>query len=272
MKKKAVQTNHDKSLKTFYLYATAVIVVILVSLVIRGIVLYQQNLFNPSRHFTLAVTQKGSVKEIISFNPQIPAVSLLKITDKQVPYASLAEEYGIPSDGYVELDDSSAVTTDTTALTWYAFLHSATLHTNLTFFDTARLFMLSKNVATNNESTTDIALKNQSTQTNTQIMQALTDPDISSESISIQIINASNISGMGQRLGKILTNMGANVVDVSSSQTVQKETAMAYFGDTSFTLDHLKKLLQVTPKKLTTQPIANIVITIGTDQAKTTTF
>ena len=272
MGKKSVQPNHDKSLKTFYLYATGVVLVILISLVIRGVLLFQQNVFDPAHHFTLAVTQQGIVKEIVSFNPQIPSISVLKIQDKQIPYATLAKDYGITSDGYVQVDDPSPINADITALMWFGVLHTATLQSNLTIFDTVRLFLLSKNVATNNEVTSDITLHNQNTQTNTEIIQALTDPDISSESISIQIINASNITGMGQRLGKVLTNMGANVVDVSSSQTVQKKTTMAYFGDQSFTLEHLQHLLQVSPKKLTTQPIANIVITIGTDKSQTTTF
>lgn len=272
MKKKAAQPNHDKSLKTFYLYVTCVILLIFGAIVVRGIILFQQNVFNPSRHFTLVVSQKGAVREIISFNPQVPSIAVLKLTDKTIQYATLAKEYGITSDGYMQVDDALPLNGDITALMFSTSMHLGTLQTNMTIFDTLRLCLLSKNVATNNEITREITLHDQSIHTDAKIIQALTDPDIASESVSIQIINASNITGMGQRLGKVLTNMGANVVDVSSSQSVQNTTTLAYYGGESVTLDHLQKLLQVRPKKLTAQPIADIVITIGTDKSQTTTF
>jgi hypothetical protein len=272
MGKKSAQQQSSKSLKTFYLYAVIVFLLIAVSLVIKSVLLFQASVFDPAHHFTLAVVQKGTVKEIIGFNPQIPGVSILKVDDKKITYQTLAKEYGVTSDGYVNLDDSIPLTSDVTVLMWSAITHAATLDTNLTLFDSVRLFLMSKNVATNNDVMTDVSLQNQNISNTTEITQALTDPDIASESISIQIVNATNITGMGQRLGRVLTNMGANVVDVSSAQSIQKETTLAYFGDTSFTLNHLQKLLRVTPSKLTKQPIANIIITIGTDKSNTATF
>lgn len=272
MGKKAAPTDPSNSLKTFYLYAWLVLSFICVSLLIRGIFLFQQNVFNPSQHFTLSVIDKGTVKEIISFNPQIPGITVLKVNDKSIPYQTLAKDFGVTSDGYLQLDNTMPLTTDVTALMWSSIIHNASLHTNLTIFDTVRLFLLSKNVATNNEVITDVTLHNQNIATDTQIAQALTDSDIASESISIQIINATDIAGMGQRLGKVLTNIGANVVDVSSAQNVQKKTTIAYYGDESMTLNHLQKLLTVTATEVRTQPIANIVITIGTDKSNTSTF
>lgn len=272
MKKKSAHHQSSKSLKTLYLYSFVVFLLILISLIVRGVILFEQNIFDPAHHFILAVQQKGTVKEIMSFNPQIPAVSVLNVNDKNIPYQMLAKEYGVPSDGYIQLDDSMPLTTDPTALMWSSFMHAATLDTNLTVFDSVRLFLMSKNVATNNEINTDITLKNQSTTNTNEITQALTDPDIASESISIQIINATNVTGMGLRLGRVLTNIGANVVDVSSAKDIQNKTTIAYFGDPSFTLTYLQKLLHVTPTKLTKQPIANIIITIGNDTRNTTAF
>ncbi|MGI8420623.1 MAG: LytR C-terminal domain-containing protein [Candidatus Levyibacteriota bacterium] len=272
MKKKSAQHQSSKSLKTFYIYSFIVFLLILISLIVRGVILFEQNIFDPVHHFILTVQQKGTVKEIISFNPQIPAVSVLRVDDKNIPYKTLAKEYGVPSDGYIQLDDSMPLTTDPTALMWTSIMHAATLDSNLTIFDSVRLFLMSKNVATNNEISTDVSLKNHNIMNTNEITQALTDLDIASESISIQIINATNITGMGQRLGRILTNTGANVVDVSSAKNSQKETTIAYFGDSSFTLTHLQKLLHVTPTKLTKQPIANIIITIGNDKRNTSAF
>ena len=272
MGKKSAEPNQSKSLKTFYLYSVLVVLVICISLVVKGFLLFQQNVFDPSHQFTLAVLHEGTVKEIISFNPEIPSIAVLKVTDKKISYKTLAQDYGITSEGYMQIDNTIPLTSDITALMWSTVLHTGMLDTNLTPFDAVRLFLVSKNVATNNEDTNAITLSHTSTINNSLITQTLTDTDIASESVSIQIINATNISGVGQRLGKVLTNMGANVVDVSSAQSIQSKTTIAYYGGQSYTLDRLQKLLAVQPTQLTRQPIANIVITIGTDQKNTTVF
>ena len=77
----------------------------------------------------------------------------------------------------------------------------------------------------------------------TIVSTALTDQDISSENITIQVINATNVTGLAQRLGRVLTNLGADVVDVSSAQNNQAKSTIMYFGNDSYTLDWLQKYL-----------------------------
>src|SRR5438045_6460371 len=93
---------HDnKSLKTFYLYAAVVLILICLSLLIKLIYIYQQSRFDPAHDFILAVVQQKSVKEIIAFHPQTPAFSLLLIQENGIPYDQLAKQYGIATDGYI---------------------------------------------------------------------------------------------------------------------------------------------------------------------------
>jgi hypothetical protein len=131
---------------------------------------------------------------------------------------------------------------------------------------------LSKSTMTNNKTASTISLQNPGPEDATTITNSLTDQEIADENISMEVINATNITGFGQRLSRVLTNMGANIVDVSTAQNTQKRTTIEYFGDKSYTVSRLEKLLGVTATEITTQPIANIVITIGTDKSHTTEF
>jgi hypothetical protein len=269
--KKAAQ-HENKSLKTFYVYAVIVLALICISFAIKMVFIFQQSRVDPSHDFILAIVQQKSVKAIVAFHPETPGISVLLIQDNNLPLAMLAKKYGIATDGYVIEQDQSAMSSDMTTFLWLSLLHTATWRSNLTAFDKIRLLFLAKNVVTNNKTLESINLSQQAPDTNTVIASALTDQDLASENISIQIINATGVSGLGQRLGKLLTNMGANVVDVSSAQNTSQKTTIAYFGNESYTVDRLQKFLGLTATKLSKQTIADIVITIGNDNSNTIRF
>lgn len=270
MKKAAQQKS--KSLKTFYLYAVVVGLLICLSLLIKGFFIIQQSKFDPAHDFTLAVTRQGSVKEVIAFHTQTPSVVLLVIKDRTVPYETLARDYGIAVDGYVQVGNDMPLGTDVTAFLWTSLLHTALWQSDLTVLDKIRLLLLSKGVMTNNKTIEEIFLTKQNAQLNTILSNALINQDFATENISIQIVNATDVSGFGQRLGRVLTNMGANVVDVSSAQNTQAHTTIGYYGNNSYTVGRIQKMLGVSATRLTRQTIANIVITIGTDKQDTKEF
>lgn len=271
MKKAAQNTN--KSLKTFYLYAVIVFLFIGVSLVVKGFYIVQQSKFDPAHHFTLAITQHNNVKEILSFQPQTPAVSVLAIQDNAIPYSLLAKKFGIVTDGYIQADDTMQLGTDISIFLWSSIVHTASWQSNVTLIDKIRLLFLARSITTNNKIVEQISLATQSSDANTTIMNSLTDQDIATENISIQIINATNVSGLGQRLARVLTNLGANVIDIATAQKTQEKTTIAYYGSDSYTLNRIHRLLGNVPVyKLSRRTIAAMVITIGNDKKDTNEF
>jgi len=270
MKKSA--HNESKSLKTFYLYILIVFILMVLSLIVKGFFIIQQSRFDPAHHFALAVTEQNQVKEIISFNPQTPAIWELVIVNTTIPYASLAKNYGIETDGYIQAGDTVSLRSDAIGFLWSSIIHSGLWESDMTVYDKIRLLLLSKNVTANNKTVENITLSNQSTQIDTTAINALTDQEIATENISIKIVNATNTTGLGQRLARVLTNLGANVVDISTAQEISKKSSVAYFGNDSYTLDRIQKMLGLSATKLANQGLADIVITIGTDKQNTMEF
>jgi hypothetical protein len=177
------------------------------------------------------------------------------------------------SDAFLTVSDDKTQNNDVAAMMlMVANINAETVQTNLTFFDSIRLFLFAKNVSSHDIFINTIDLKQQDTDTNSIIARALIDSDIVNESVSIQINNATGRSGIGQRLGKVLTNMGANVVDVSTARTIRPKTSISYYGATTYTLDRLQKKFHVIPVHLQNEQIANIIITIGEDKINTSLF
>lgn len=92
MKRKSVE-KESKSLKTFYLYAALVFLVIVIALCIKLVFIFYASKFDAVHHFTVAITKEQQVKQIISFSPQIPSLAVLNVKDKGVSYASLGSNY-----------------------------------------------------------------------------------------------------------------------------------------------------------------------------------
>lgn len=272
MKRKTVHKEGSKSLKTFYLYFVLVFAIIGVALLIKLFFVVQASKYDGTHNFTIAVTKDQKVKEIISFSPQIPSLAVLKVTDPNVPFNSLGENHGIAADVQLEVQSALSTGQDVTATMWDAVRNYPSIKTDATIIDYIRLSVLSREIIANNRVIRDITLNEKNPENVTIIARAVNDPSISSENVSIQIINASNISGNGQRLSRVLTNKGANVVDVSTSHTSQAKSEIKYFGERSYTNEQIEKFLGFPVSELQRQPIADIVIILGEDTRNTRKF
>lgn len=272
MKRKTVQKETSKSLKTFYIYFVLVFLLIGISLFIKLIFVIQSSKYDGRHHFTIAITKDQKVKQVMSFSPQVPSLAVLTIKDENISINSLTKDHGIAADAQVEVNNAVTLNQDTTTTLWDTTRNYAAIKTDATFIDLIRLTLLSRDIISNNKVMREIRLNDNKPETNTLIARALNDPTISSENISIQIINASNVSGLGQRLGRVFTNMGANVVEVSTSYTPQMTSKIQYFGERSYTHEQIEKYLGYPVSELNRQPIADIVIILGEDMKNTRKF
>ncbi len=272
MRRKSVRKEKD-SMRMLYIYASVVILLITVSFTIRLFTLFLQSKFDGHQHFSIAVTKNSAVKEVIAFSPQIPSLAVLEVTDaKPVPHQSLAKEYGIATDAHLDVQDAIDVNNDAGGMLWSAVTHFHSVKTDMTIVDLIRLVLISHDIVSNNKLISEINLAGINPDNNTLIARVMNDPSITAENVSIQIINASKVSGMGQRLGRVLTNLGGTVVDVTTSYEAKPTSSIQYYGDQTYTLRKVTSLLGFPVTQLQKQTIANIVIILGEDSIKTEKF
>lgn len=271
MRKKTATEEQSRSLKTFFLYTALVVIVIIISLTMKVVSIVQNSKYDGEHQFILALGQNEKVEEIIAFRPNT-SVSLLEIKDSSVPLASVGKTLGIPVDGKINVGSNMSLDTSITdVMSAIAWRYNA-IESDVTIYDIIRFVWLSKSFSPTNQITEKITLPQEERKINETVKSLFTDQNISAENITIQIINASDTPGMGKRLERILVNMGANVVAVSTLYKKEETSTIQYFEEETYTLRKLESLLGYPVSKLPKETVANIVVTIGEDSKDTTEF
>jgi hypothetical protein len=99
------------------------------------------------------------------------------------------------------------------------------------------------------------------------------DSTLGKEGLSITVINATSINGLGKTQSRKILNMGGRVVDVSSSDSVENESLLIYKKE-SKTLDYLANFLGIS-KKVSYEELglkypeivkSDIVVVVGIDK------
>ena len=100
----------------------------------------------------------------------------------------------------------------------------------------------------------------------------VSDAFIEKDKQTIQIINATNVSGLGNRLAKLVTNMGGDVIIVATGNIPRKKSVISYIDKKTYTVERLEKVLGYEVVKTTEDAISDITIVIGEDKINSTPF
>jgi hypothetical protein len=95
-----------------------------------------------------------------------------------------------------------------------------------------------------------------------------TDETIVNENKSIQVINGTGVSGFGSKFSRMLTNSGATVISVTTARKEVSKTTITYFGESSYTVEKIEKILKEKAKLLQKKGISDIIITLGKDKVE----
>lgn len=249
---------HTGSTKPALYFGFLVLFIIIVSVAFKTYDLFKKSKFDGENRFTVAILAKNH-SNIITVSPKDDSISQItidKINDKN----SLLEN-SVPVDGYIQTEISA-----TNPKEYFSKLLGSyrKIKTDLTIIDLLRLKMYSSGVAKDKIKEQEIS--GYSDKNFNSIMQTyFVDPKISDEKVSIQITNATPVGGLGSIFAKYLTNLGANVVLVNSSQADENNTKI-YYKEDSYTLEKISKILRVEPTKKDVNSISDITVIIGSDR------
>jgi hypothetical protein len=228
------------------------------------------------QHFTLAIAQNEKVKDIIVFNPADSSMSVLKITDDKTKLSDLTTKTAISPDGQININDpsSNSIKDDVSQTLFNLTLRYPTLKKDITIFDVVRLGLYAKNLPPNKQVIQEVTSTQlvDDPQLEKTLISFFSDNIIATENTSIQIVNASGVSGIAQRLERVLQYKGANVVSVTTAQKYEKYSQIKYFGNETYTLEKVRRMLGFKTQKLESETIADITIIIGEDNKNTSQF
>lgn len=260
MSKKKVSNNN---IRLAGLFVVLVFGLIILSVIFKFLLLIRNSKFDGTHRFTIDFVTKTS-SNIISFSPQNKSISLLKIngniTDKnisgflEIPVDVIIYNYG---NGLDNSKISSSL--------WRLFF-DLDKHPDLNRYDVFRLALYAQTV-----SKSSVYEKNISADDSEEAKQALVsnlfqDTTINQENVSVEIINATNVYGLGNRLADLITRIGGNVVLVSSSDSASKYSKILYLKNKTYTVEKLGSFLGIIPQKSSQNGIADVIIIIGQDK------
>ena len=146
------------------------------------------------------------------------------------------------------------------------------LDTDLTIVDLIKLFVFTKSLNDREIEERFVSEDMSEIEIDNLVGRFFRDDLIEKEGKKIQIINSTDVSGLGNRLARLVTNMGGDVILVATGDSPQKSSEITYIEDKNYTVERLSKILGFNTVETTQRTIADIIITIGEDSLNSVSF
>lgn len=262
MKQRAKESKKSNSLRILMFFFIVVCLLVGISLLLKLAVIVAKSTFDGQHRFTIA--EGENPLRIYSFAPDNKTISVLEITaQKPVPIKKLVK---MPIDATIAATDALPKESVEDYVK-YLFFHSNTVQTNMTVLDFLRLWLFVRTVDPSEIRFENLHISKslESSAIDTIVKELFSDHTLIQESKSIQVINGTGISGLGNDFSRQLINSGGNVISVTSAHTESKKTYISYYGQSSYTLKKIESIFGKKAKPLQKRGIADIIIVLGKD-------
>lgn len=258
MRKKEVSLSNTKIAVVFFIFLAFVIGI---SIIFKAAEVIRAGRFDDSRRFTLTLTNEKKT-EVISLSPEQKEITIFKLNGGIKP-AEAGRFLKIPVDGFIA-QNSLDLDQKVDSLFMKTILNWNRLKTNLTVIDLLKLAMLSRTVPENLVNVKMIGDAS-GTELDKIVSRFVIDVDIEKEQQTIRIINGTEIAGLGNRLARLVTNMGGNVIIVATSNVPIRKSTISYIDQKTYTVERLQKVLGYEAVRGGGGAISDVTITIGED-------
>ncbi len=269
MGRKKRRENKD-NLNLVIIFCIFVFFLVFISLSVKIISIIGRSSFDGNHRFTISIGKHNSnmSTEIVSVSPETQVMTHIAIPNLTISQAQKRLE--IPIDGEIVYSNGDKIGTNTDF--GKAIINYNSISTNLTIIDLIRLWLVVKTIPASNQK--EIVFDSQESDLVLDKMSysLLSDYSVIKEKLSIQIVNGTDISGLGTRLARFITNMGGNVVEVSTSDNSISKSQITSIEGMSYTASKLSKVLNFPLEKNKKGGVSDIVIIIGKDKLQSFVF
>jgi hypothetical protein len=263
------RNKNESNLRLAGLFVLFVCGLIILSLVFKIFLIFKDSKFDGAHNFVVGFASLTQTK-IVSFSPQNKSISIINI-QSNLDKNALEKALEIPIDGVVNVDKEIADKDIVSTLLKSSTPFASSLN-GLTFIDAFRLSIFAKSVQSGSVYDRSLAANLNDEQRATILALSFTDPAIYQENLGIQIVNASEVSGAGNRLANLITNIGGNPILVTTADTSQNISKVIYYKTKSYTTQRLSDYLGFTIEETDKKGISDVIIIIGTDKIGKSNF
>jgi len=258
--------NESSNLRLAVIFITVVVFFILFSVVLKFAFLVKESKFDGSNKFNVQIIDPQKT-EIISFSPSENSISILKIGRRI--NGDLSRNLEVPIDGIIVYDKNFNDSKITSSLLSGMFFGNKIY--KMTSFDLAQLTLFSRRVQKSSIYVRNFTNDYSPTQKFNILYLTFKDPLIFTENQSIEIINATDEFGLGNRLATFISAIGGNVIFVKGDE-IQEKSKITYNNKETYTVKRIKSAINFPAIKTKEQGVADVIIVIGKDALKNINF
>ena len=266
MRKKESALSNTKIAIIFFIFLAFIVSV---SLIFKTILVVRAGQFDGSKRFNLTVSDNKNI-EVMSFAPPAKTIAVFKLS-KNIGSYEAGQFLEIPIDGFIT-SNSLDLNQRADSVFFKAIFNYKNLQTNLTIIDLLKLLVFSKTVAASSVNSKNISVDLSPSELEKLVGRLVSDELIEKDNQTIQVINGTDIDGLGNRLARLVTNMGGDVIIVATSDSRKKESTISYIDQKTYTVERLEKVLGYPAIKAGNDAISDITIVIGEDKVNSTPF
>ncbi len=269
MRKKTEHGKEKQSTLLLRLFLVGVAILLLLSGILKVASIIAKSTFDGTHRYTLLIQYNAKEVRAFSLSPQDSTISVLSMSSKTTIYN--ARQYlAIPVDAFIKnqnIPDSE----NSTQVLFYMLMHYRDFK-QLTSIDLIRLWFYSRGIDQTNVSKREITYPYDVEKLDNISSSLFKDNAIVAENLNIQIINQTDVTGLGNRLSRVISNMGGNVISVESPDQLAKHSSITFVGSRGYTVSKLVKITNYHSIPMQKKSFADIIITIGQDKENNEQF
>ncbi len=258
MRRKRSTQLGEKSLSIALFFVLLVVLLVGLSVALKIFLLFKAAKFDGQHQFILEL-HAPSQNQLLSFDPDMNSAVVLSLKGQVA--SPFGNSLGIPEDGVVTVSARSD--------SLYTFVQNLLFHppshSPFNIVDRIRFFLFVNNIKPTSISEVEWTVSNQTD--DQKLTQLFTDHTAYTENLSVAIVNASGVAGLGNKVATYFSHIGVNVISVTSSQQQVDPTAIVYSGKEGYTVDRLARIFSKKPKASTAPMLSDITVTLGKESA-----
>lgn len=267
MKRKKQQ--QGKTLKFAIIFCLGVLFLILMSIGVKSLFLIKNSSFDGVNRFNVGIFQSNQTS-VVSFSPQNHIITVLNLKGK-LANTNLSQYLELPIDATITTENATFDKKNIAPIFWKLLSHYSDKNTSLTIIDIFRIWNFAKDVGQDSIYQRDVSV-NDTLTINSFVSSFFIDSAISNEKTTIEVINATSVYGLANRLATFIANIGGDVVLVTSSDKPTETSEILYSGELNYTVKKISKILGAEPVKASKRDISDVTIIIGKDALSSLRF
>lgn len=242
----------SNNLKLASLFIFLVLGIISLSILLRIFLLFGNSKFDGSNSFIVIASEENG-RQAINFSPKTNSISI--VTFQGVS----PKDLDVPKEG--DFKSSEIINSENLAsLLMRKIINS---QSDMNFMDFLRLFLFTNTVKKDNFLEKSINKETAPAEVSEIIQGAFQDPEVQKEKLNIEVVNGTDIPGLGNRVGNMVSNVGGNVILVRTGD-LEDKSRIEYINS-SYTLKKLQRILGFSETHVMKSGVPDVRIIIGKD-------